>query len=134
MGEVLRELNERKTDIVSLGLSPARLAGLINNVEKGRVNMRTGKDVFKEMVETGADADSIVAARGLEQISGDRELDAIIEEVLGGHREQVEGYLAGEEKLFTFLLGQVMKASGGKANPQKASERLVHALGERRGL
>ncbi len=132
MGEVLRELNERKTDVAALGLSPGRLAGLINIVHDGRINASTAKDVFREMIETGADADSIVSQRGLEQISDDDALDAVVEAVLDAHGAQVAGYVAGEEKLFKFLLGQVMKASDGKANPKNASERLRRAL-DRRG-
>jgi aspartyl-tRNA(Asn)/glutamyl-tRNA(Gln) amidotransferase subunit B len=132
MGEVLRELNERKTGIESLDITAERMAGLINAVADGRINAVTGKDVFAEMVETGADAESIVEARGLEQIGDAAVLDGFVKRVLADHPEQVSKYLAGEEKLFKYLLGQVMKASGGKADPAGARERLERALDNRR--
>jgi aspartyl-tRNA(Asn)/glutamyl-tRNA(Gln) amidotransferase subunit B len=132
MGEVLRELNERKVDIESLGVSPERVAGLINAVTEGRINASTAKGVFAEMVETGSNPDSIIRARGLERIGDADTLDGFVADVLAAHPEQVASYLGGKEKLFKFFLGQVMKASGGKADPGRAVERLARALDSRR--
>ena len=132
MGEVLRELNEKKIEIGELAVAPAMLAGLIAEVKAGNINMPTAKDVFQEMVATGADARAIIKKRGLEQISDQGELDSIVSGVLDDHPDEVSKYLGGKEKLLQFLVGQVMKRSRGKANPQKATELLKTALEARR--
>ena len=132
MGEVLRELNERKLDITQFKVAPDHLARLIGEAKSGRINTPTAKDVFKEMIETGKEPADIIKAKGLEQISDEGALDDIIASVIDGNPDEVEKYLAGKEKLLQFLVGQVMKATKGKANPPKAAELLKAALEQRR--
>ena len=132
MGSVLRELNERKIDITQFKVAPDRLARLIGEANSGRINTPTAKDVFKEMVETGKEPADIIKAKGLEQISDEGALDDIISSVIDGNPDEVQKYLAGKEKLLQFLVGQVMKATKGKANPPKAAELLKAALEQRR--
>ncbi len=133
MGEVLRELKERRIEISQFQVQPDQLAGLIAQVKSGKINMPTAKEVFRDMSQTGNDADSIIASRGLEQISDEGELDTVISDVLDRNPDEVSKYLAGKEKLLKFLVGQVMKQTRGKANPQKATELLKAALARRRG-
>ncbi|UCG52953.1 MAG: Asp-tRNA(Asn)/Glu-tRNA(Gln) amidotransferase subunit GatB [Candidatus Latescibacterota bacterium] len=132
MGEVLRELNERKIEIPMFEITPERLARLIREVEKGTINIPTAKSVFKEMAKTGHDPEVIIAGKGLEQIGDEAELDEIIGKVLDNHPSEVAMYLAGKVTLLKFLVGQVMKASKGKAHPQKTTDRLKTLLEERR--
>ena len=132
MGEVLRELKERKIDITDFKVKPAELAGLIAEVEAGRINRPTAKDIFREMAAQGGDARSIIQKKGLKQISDEGALDRVVQEVIEGHPEEVAKYLSGKEKLLKFLVGQVMKETRGKAHPQKAAELLKTALEARR--
>ncbi|MFQ5510432.1 MAG: Asp-tRNA(Asn)/Glu-tRNA(Gln) amidotransferase subunit GatB [Candidatus Krumholzibacteriia bacterium] len=132
MGEVLRELKERRIDVTEFRVRPGQLAGLIAQVKSGKINMPTAKDIFREMSESGAAAEDIIRSRGLEQISDEGALDEVIGGVLDGNPQEVAKYLAGNEKLLKFLVGQVMKQTRGQANPQKAAERLKMALGRRR--
>ncbi len=132
MGEVLRELKERKVDITQFRVRPGQLAELIAEVAAGRINMPTAKEVFREMSESGGGAKDIIAARGLEQISDEGALDSVIAGVLDNNPEEVSKYLGGKEKLLKFLVGQVMKETRGKGNPQKAGELLKRALEARR--
>lgn len=132
MGEVLRELKENKIDITQFKVSPGHLARLIAQVQSGTINMPTAKDVFREMAQRGVEAKDIIAEKGLEQISDEGALDAVLESVLDRHPDEVSKYLAGKEKLLKFLVGQVMKETRGKANPQKTSELLKEALEQRR--
>jgi len=131
MGEVMRELNERKIGIRDFRVKPAQLSALIKELKGGHINTPTAKDVFKEMAETGAGAKKIIASKGLEQISDTGVLDSAIAKVLDGHPEEVTRYLGGEEKLLKFLLGQVMKETRGKAPPQKVGEMLASELQKR---
>jgi aspartyl-tRNA(Asn)/glutamyl-tRNA(Gln) amidotransferase subunit B len=132
MGEVLRELKEKRIDITKFRIAPRQLAALIAEVQSGKINMPTAKDVFKEMADKGGDAATIIAGRGLEQISDEGALDGMVDQVLDGHPKEVARYIDGEEKLFKFLVGQVMKQTKGKANPQKAAELLKDSLEKRR--
>jgi aspartyl-tRNA(Asn)/glutamyl-tRNA(Gln) amidotransferase subunit B len=132
MGEVLRELKERKSTIQEFPVAPERLAGLIAEMKSGRINTPTAKDIFKDMLETGKTAASIIKSKGLEQISDEGELDSIIQSVIDTHPDEVQKYLGGKEQLLKFLVGMVMKRSKGKANPQKATDLLTAALAKRR--
>jgi aspartyl-tRNA(Asn)/glutamyl-tRNA(Gln) amidotransferase subunit B len=132
MGEVLRELNESKIEITALRVKPAELAHLIEAERTGRINMRSAKEIFKEMVETGRTADTVIVERDLEQISNESELNRIVTRVLDGHPDEVAGYLGGKEQLFTYFIGEVMKETKGKANPQKTSSILTLSLKARR--
>lgn len=97
-------------------------------IEKGVISGRIAKDVFEIMFESGKGAAEIVAEKGLEQVSDVHELDALIDKILSDNPGQVEQYQAGKVKLIGFFVGQVMKATGGKANPGVVNEILKKKL------
>lgn len=118
MGEVLRTLKERGETIDDVPLAAHALAGLIGLVSEGAISSSTAKDVFAKMYESGRSAEDIVATDGLAQIGDESALVAIVRDVLGRHEEAVAQYRGGKTTTFGFLVGQAMKASGGKGNPK----------------
>jgi aspartyl-tRNA(Asn)/glutamyl-tRNA(Gln) amidotransferase subunit B len=128
MGELLRTMKERGVAIEQVPLTPAALAGLISLVEKGTISSSIAKGVFGKMYDTGRSADEIVAAEGLAQNSDEGALLAIVRDVIARNSEAAAQYRAGQQKTFGFLVGQVMKGSGGKANPKLANELLKREL------
>jgi aspartyl-tRNA(Asn)/glutamyl-tRNA(Gln) amidotransferase subunit B len=128
MGELLRTLNERGTAVVDVPLKPASLAGLIALVEKGTISNAIAKDVFPKMYDSGRSADEIVAAEGLAQNSDESSVLDVIRSVMAANADAVAQYRAGSQKTFGFLVGQVMKGSGGKANPKLANSLLKREL------
>jgi aspartyl-tRNA(Asn)/glutamyl-tRNA(Gln) amidotransferase subunit B len=129
MGELLRTLKERGTSIVETPLTPAALAGLIALVENGTISSTTGKTVFAAMYDSGQSATEIVAAQGLAQNSDEDALLAAVRSVMGAHADAVEQVRAGKQQTFGFLVGQVMKQSGGKANPKVVNQLLRREIG-----
>jgi aspartyl-tRNA(Asn)/glutamyl-tRNA(Gln) amidotransferase subunit B len=128
MGELLRTLKERGVTIDEVPLAPGALAGLVALVEKGTISSTIAKDVFAKMYESGRSADDIVSADGLAQNSDEGALLAIVRDVLAKNRDAAAQYRAGKGQTFGYLVGQVMKASGGKANPRLANELLKREL------
>jgi aspartyl-tRNA(Asn)/glutamyl-tRNA(Gln) amidotransferase subunit B len=128
MGEVLRTLNERGQSIADAPLRPAALAGLIALVDRGAISSSIAKDVFAKMYDSGRAADEIVAAEGLAQIGDESALVKLVQDVMTTHANAVAQYRAGKTATFGFLVGQVMKGSGGKANPKLASQILRREL------
>ena len=128
MGEVLRTLNDRGLDVSAAPLPPAALAGLLRLVEKGTISGSIAKDVFAKMFDSGRAAEEIVAAEGLAQIGDEDAVLAIVREVIAENAGPVAEYRAGKQKTFGFLVGQVMKRSGGKANPALANKVLTREL------
>jgi len=128
MGELLRTMKERGTAIEQVPLTPAALAGLIALVERGTISHSTAKDVFATMYDTGRSAEDIVSAAGLAQNSDEGALLAIVRDVIATNAATVAEYRAGKTKGFGFLVGQIMKGSGGKANPKLANELLRREL------
>jgi aspartyl-tRNA(Asn)/glutamyl-tRNA(Gln) amidotransferase subunit B len=118
MGELLRTLNERDTPIETTPLPAAALAGLITLVENGTISSTVGKSVFVTMYDSGRSAAEIVAAEGLAQNSDEEALLAAVRRVMQEHPDAVAQVRAGRTNTFGFLVGQVMKSSGGKANPK----------------
>jgi aspartyl-tRNA(Asn)/glutamyl-tRNA(Gln) amidotransferase subunit B len=111
-------------------VSAPQLAGLINRVADGTINIKTAKEVFAALWRREADsADAIIEARGLRQISDAGAIEKIVDEVLAANPKSVEEFRAGKEKAFNALVGQAMKASRGKANPQQVNEILRRKLG-----
>jgi aspartyl-tRNA(Asn)/glutamyl-tRNA(Gln) amidotransferase subunit B len=129
MGELLRTLNERGVTIADSPLSPTALAGLIALVENGTISSSIGKEVFAKMCETGRAADEIVAAEGLAQNSDEGALLAVVHDVMAAHADVVAQFRSGKQSTFGFLVGQVMKRSGGKANPKVVNALLRRELG-----
>ncbi len=128
MGELLRTLKDRGTGINEVRLAPQALAGLIRLVDKGAISSSVAKDVFAKMYDSGRSADDIVAADGLAQIDDESALVALIQDVIARHGDAVAQYRAGKNATFGFLVGQVMKGSGGKANPKLANQLLKREL------
>jgi len=128
MGELLRTINERGQRIEDVPVSPSALAGLIVLIDKGTISSSMGKGVFATMYDSGRSADSIVQEEGLAQIGDEGALQAIVADVIKGHADAVAQYRAGKRQTFGFLVGQVMKGSGGKANPKMASDLLKRVL------
>ncbi len=124
MREVLEELKKSGRRIDEFDVGPDRLAGLVILVRDGIISGSAGREVFREMVTSGGDSKAIVERLGLEQISGEGEIDSLIDVVLEDNPKEVERYRAGETQLLRFLVGQVMKRSGGKANPRLTDEML----------
>jgi aspartyl-tRNA(Asn)/glutamyl-tRNA(Gln) amidotransferase subunit B len=130
MGEVLRELKEREIEIGEFTITPIKLASLLREIEKGTVSGKMAKEVFLEMAQTGTGASEIIRQRGLYQISDEKELKRIAEQVLTENPKNVKMYLEGKEKLFGFFVGEVMKKTQSKANPKIVNEVLKAKLSE----
>ena len=125
MGEVAAALNEHGIAIEQAPVSATQLAGLIARVADNTVNHKTAKEVFVALWRREADsADAIIEARGLKQITDSSAIEALIDEVLAANPVPVAEYRAGKEKAFNSLVGQAMKATKGKANPQQVNELL----------
>lgn len=133
MGEVMAVANERGRAVVELELPPVRLAELIRLVEGGTLSRGLGKRVLERMVETGRTARWVVTEEGLRQVSDPERIESWIGEVLADHSDEVDRYRAGEEKLLGYLMGQVMRKSGGKADPALVRRSLREALDRRSG-
>lgn len=118
MGELLRLLNASGRELSATGVTPARLAALLKLVEKGTVSNKIAKEVFEEIFATGVEPEQIIKEKGLVQISDEGRLAAVIEEVIANNPKSVADFQAGKEQAIGFLVGQVMKATKGQANPQ----------------
>jgi aspartyl-tRNA(Asn)/glutamyl-tRNA(Gln) amidotransferase subunit B len=129
MGEVLRTIKEQDVRIESFPVSPAALSGLIRIVEAGTISSTVAKDVFAKMLETGRSATDIVEAEGLAQVSDVGALEPHVRAVVAGHPDVVAEIQAGKDRKFQFLVGQVMKASRGKADPKAVTALLKKAIG-----
>jgi aspartyl-tRNA(Asn)/glutamyl-tRNA(Gln) amidotransferase subunit B len=128
MGELLRTMKERGAAIEQVPLTPAALAGLIGLIDKGTISSSMAKEVFTKMYDSGRSADEIVSAEGLAQNSDEGALLLIVKRVIAANAATVEQYRSGKTKGFGFLVGEVMKGSGGKANPKLANELLKREL------
>ena len=101
-------------------------------IDEGKISGKQGKDVLVEMFKSGKSAAAIIEEQGLVQLSDTGEIDALIDQVLAANQQQVASYREGKETLFGFFVGQVMKASKGKANPKVVNERLKGKLSMKR--
>ena len=130
LGELSAALNRDDLSITDSRVTPAALAGLIVRITDGTISNKIARDVFAAMWEGESDgnADAIIEARGLKQISDSGALEAIIDEVLANNQKSIDEFRAGKDKAFNALVGQVMKASKGKANPGQVSELLKAKL------
>jgi aspartyl-tRNA(Asn)/glutamyl-tRNA(Gln) amidotransferase subunit B len=130
MGEVSRRLNAEDRDIDASPLAPATLAALIRRVADGTVSNNGARQVFEALWSGAAgDVDAVIEARGLKQMDDSGALEAIVDAVLKANEKSVAEVRAGKDKAFNALVGQVMKASAGKANPAQAGELLRRKLG-----
>jgi aspartyl-tRNA(Asn)/glutamyl-tRNA(Gln) amidotransferase subunit B len=128
MGELAAALNRDGIDIGASRLSATRLAGLLNRIADGTISGKIAKEVFEAMWASGADADSVIAEKGLKQISDPAAIEQAIDAVIAKSAGQLADYRAGKDKLFGYFVGQVMKATGGKANPAQLNELLKKKL------
>ena len=130
MGEVSKRLNAEGRDIVELPLAVSALALLIGRVVDGTVSNNGARQAFDALWSgEGSDVDALIEAKGLKQMNDAGALEAIVDQVIAANARSVEEYRAGKDKAFNALVGQVMKASKGKANPAQASELLKRKLG-----
>ena len=118
MGELLRILKEEGKELEEISLTPAELVEMLQLMEKGTISGKIAKTVFEDMFHTGKKAVQIVEEKGLTQISDEGELVAIVEEVIAKNQKSVEDYKNGKEKALGAIVGQVMKATKGRANPE----------------
>lgn len=131
LGEVSAALNRDEKDIDAIPVSAEALAGLIKRIIDGTISNKIARDVFAAMWagENGGDADAIIDAKGLKQISDTGAIGKMVDDVLAAHPAIVEEYRAGKQKAFNSLVGQIMKAAKGKANPQQVNDLLKEKLG-----
>lgn len=128
MGDVLRFLNEEKRDIRDCPIRPESLAEMIRLIQDGTISGKMAKEVSEAMYRTGRSPREIIAEKGLVQITDEDALRKTIAEIIGGNPAQVEQYRSGREKVFGFFVGQVMKATQGKANPRLINDLLKKML------
>ena len=128
MGDLFAMLNDKGLDISKSPISAKHFAELVQSIKSGEISGRIAKEVFEIMLETGDNPKKIIESKGLKQQSDPKELEKMINEILTKNKDKVDQYKSGKEKLFGFFVGQVMKSSGGKANPQLTNEILKKLL------
>ncbi|MCR6097566.1 Asp-tRNA(Asn)/Glu-tRNA(Gln) amidotransferase subunit GatB [Salipaludibacillus agaradhaerens] len=131
MGEVSAYLNQNGKDITDVPMTPESLVKMIQLIEKGTISSKIAKKVFKEMIEHGGDPEKIVKDKGLVQISDEGEILNMITETLDNNPQSIDDYKNGKDKAIGFLVGQIMKASRGKANPQVVNKLLTEEIKKR---
>ena len=128
MGDLSALLNKDNRDIADSPVSPTQLAGLLRRIQDRTISGKIAKDVFEALWAGEGETDAIIERRGLKQITDTSAIEQVIDEVIAANPEQLAQYRAGKDKLFAFFVGQVMKASKGKANPQQVNESLERKL------
>ncbi len=128
IGELFAALNEKNLEITESPISAGNLSKLINLIKDGTISGKIAKTVFEQMMEGDKDPQKIVEEKGLKQESDPKALEALIDKVIDDNRDKATEYKSGKVKLFGFFVGQVMKVSGGKANPQLVNEILKKKL------
>jgi aspartyl-tRNA(Asn)/glutamyl-tRNA(Gln) amidotransferase subunit B len=128
MGDLMRFLNEENKSIEECPLKSSQLAEMIKLIDNGTISGKIAKTVFEEMYRTGKDAQEVVKEKGLTQISDSGAIEKAIDEAIARSPKEVERFKSGDEKLIGFFVGQVMKATKGKANPQLVNEILKKKL------
>lgn len=131
MGEVSAYLNAEQQELADTKLTPENLAGMIGLIEKGTISSKIAKKVFRELITNGGDAEEVVKAKGLIQISDAGELRGIISGILDQNEQSVTDFKNGKDRAVGFLVGQVMKATKGQANPTMVNEILVDEMNKR---
>ena len=127
-GELFALLNEKNLEISQSPISAKNLSKLINLITDGTISGKIAKSVFEIMADGHMDPQKIIEEKGLKQQSDPKKLEKIIDKVIKDNKDKVKEYKSGKEKLFGFFVGQVMKVSGGKANPQLVNEILKKNL------
>ncbi|HLS80220.1 MAG TPA: Asp-tRNA(Asn)/Glu-tRNA(Gln) amidotransferase subunit GatB [Steroidobacter sp.] len=128
MGELSAALNRDGLDVTRSRIDARRLAGLLRRIADETISGKIAKEVFEQMWSQDEDADAIIEAKGLRQITDTGAIEQTIDEIMAANPKQLTEYRAGKDKLFGFFVGQVMKATGGKANPAQVNELLKRKL------
>jgi aspartyl-tRNA(Asn)/glutamyl-tRNA(Gln) amidotransferase subunit B len=128
MGEVSGFLNKEGKDIGASPVTSRQLAGLLRRIQDHTISGKIAKEVFEAMWQGAGDADAVIDQRGLRQITDSAAIERIVDAVIAANPGQLAQYRGGKDKLFGFFVGQVMKASQGKANPQQVNELLLQKL------
>jgi aspartyl-tRNA(Asn)/glutamyl-tRNA(Gln) amidotransferase subunit B len=126
--ELFGALNKSGKSLHDCPIAPEELGALVGLISDGTISGRIAKDVFADMFETGKSAANIVDEKGLKQVSDSGAIEALIDKVLADNQDKVEDYRGGKDKLFGFFVGQVMKQSGGQANPGMVNQILRSKL------
>jgi aspartyl-tRNA(Asn)/glutamyl-tRNA(Gln) amidotransferase subunit B len=132
VGDLFRVVKERKLDeqlyITSWPIAAQQLAEMVQLIYQGKISSKIAKTVFEAMLDSGRSPQQIVSEKELDQVSDSSTIESAIDSVLAANAKQVEQYKSGNEKVFGFFIGQIMKATQGKANPQKVNEILREKL------
>jgi aspartyl-tRNA(Asn)/glutamyl-tRNA(Gln) amidotransferase subunit B len=128
MGELSAALNKDGVEVSHSRIDAPRLAGLLERIADATISGKIAKEVFEQMWLEGQEADAIIEAKGLRQITDTSAIEKTIDEVLAANPQQLKDYRSGKDKLFGFFVGQVMKVTGGKANPGQVNELLKRKL------
>lgn len=131
MGDVSAYLNAEGKELADVAMTPESLASMIKLIENGTISSKIAKQVFKELIENGGDAEQIVKEKGLVQISDEGALLQIISEALDNNPQSIDDFKNGKQKAVGFLVGQIMKATKGQANPQMVNKLLVEEINKR---
>jgi len=128
MGDLTAFLNKNNLDITQSPVNAEQLSGLLRRISDNTISGKIAKQVFEFMCAGEGTADSIIEKRGLKQVTDTGAIESLVDEIIAKNPKQVEGYRSGKAKLFGFFVGQVMKASKGKANPAQVNELLKKKL------
>ena len=128
MGELSGQLNKEGLDITASPVGPRQLGGMLQRINDGTISGKIAKQVFEAMWKGEGDADSVITARGLKQITDVGAIEKMVRDVIEANPKQVQQYRDGQQKVFGFFVGQVMKATGGKANPGEVNRILKQLL------
>lgn len=131
MGEVSAYLNSEQLELHETKLTPSNLAGMINLIADGTISSKIAKKVFRELIQNGGDAREVVEAKGLVQLSDPAQLLPIINDILDNNAQSIEDFKNGKDRAVGFLVGQIMKATKGQANPGVVNKLLMEELGKR---
>ena len=128
IGEVNAQLNRDGLDMAQCPLTPQQLGGILQRIADGTISNSGAKEVFRLLWTEGGDADAIIEAKGLKQVSDSGAIEALVDEIIAANADKVAEYRAGRDKLFGFFVGLAMKASKGKANPAQLNDILKQKL------
>ncbi|MDH3608840.1 MAG: Asp-tRNA(Asn)/Glu-tRNA(Gln) amidotransferase GatCAB subunit B, partial [Gammaproteobacteria bacterium] len=128
LGDLSAVLNQDDIEINNCPVSAGMLAGLLDRIEDNTISSKIAKEIFQAMWSGEGDVDEIIEAKGLKQITDSSEIEALVEQVINDNPAQLEQYKSGKDKVFGFFVGQVMKLSKGKANPQQVNDLLKDKL------
>ncbi|MCU4776295.1 Asp-tRNA(Asn)/Glu-tRNA(Gln) amidotransferase subunit GatB [Bacillus cereus] len=131
MGEVLAYLNKQQKELKEVALTPAGLSKMVQLIEKGTISSKIAKKVFNELIEKGGDPEEIVKAKGLVQISDEGTLRKVVTEILDNNGQSIEDFKNGKDRAIGFLVGQIMKATKGQANPPLVNKILLEEINKR---